>query len=400
MMRAVSTFKDDRGGKVVQMQLRLVPARLPPASEIPPRPWLYGRYLLRGFITVLVAPGGIGKSQVAMGMAIALGCNRELLGHHIFHPVNSWVLNLEDPLDELDRRIFAMMLHHKIAREDLDGRLYLHSGRERALCLAQLDPDGATIIYPDKDALIAEARAGDVGLIVVDPYIRSHSLDENSNTQQAAAAAAWAEVAEALRAAVLLVHHTRKGAVLDIDAARGAKALTDHARVGLIVSAMSAEEAEELGVASDERWRYLRLDDAKANLAPKAVKADWFRMASVQLGNGTSDYPHGDTVTAIEPWEPPSVWESLPSSALNTTLDMIAAGPESGTRYAAHKRGENNSRWAGQVITDQLSVTEAQAKQVISSWLKNGLLVEEKYHDPVQRKKLTGLVVVDSKRPT
>ena len=391
---------DDRG-KVVKLDaLRIKPARLPDPKTIPPRPWLYGRHLIRGFITVMVAPGGAGKSQVAMGMAMALACDRKLLGHHIHHPVNAWIINLEDPLEELDRRIAAMMLHHKIHRDELYGKLYVHSGRDRPLCMLNLDEVGAPVAHPDMDALISEARAVEIGLIVVDPYIRSHSLDENSNTQQAAAAAAWAQVAEDLDAAILLVHHTRKGSVSDIDAARGAKALTDHARSGLIISPMSVTEAEELGVAADDRWRYLRLDDAKANLAPRATKAEWFRMQSVELNNASRAYPHGDSVTAIEPWTAPTVWDGRSAAAINEALDAIAAGPEPGSRYSANRRGKTNTRWAGEVLIEMLQVNEAQAKQMLAIWVKNGLLVEEDYFDTIQRKTRHGVRVDSERRPT
>ena len=42
-----------------------------------------------------------------------------------------------------------------------------------------------------------------------------------------------------------------------------------------------------------DRWRYVRLDDGKANLAPRAVDAKWYRLgrydsAIVSMNDGTS----------------------------------------------------------------------------------------------------------------
>src|SRR6202008_3250968 len=106
-----------------------------------------------------------------------------------------------------------------------------------------------------------------IGLLVVDPFVKSHRLDENSNDQMDEAATAWAEVAEATGAAVLLVHHVRKGAQAgEIEGARGAKALIDAARSAFLLAPMSAEDAELLSVPVAERWRYIRLDDGQANL--------------------------------------------------------------------------------------------------------------------------------------
>jgi RecA-family ATPase len=112
-----------------------------------------------------------------------------------------------------------------------------------------------------------------VGLIVVDPFVSSHELDENNNPQMNVAARAWAEVAAFTESAVLLVHHTLKtdvsGQAADIEASRGAKALSDAARIGLTLTTMDADEAAGFGISSDERRRYVRLDDGKANLWPK-----------------------------------------------------------------------------------------------------------------------------------
>jgi hypothetical protein len=45
-------------------------------ADIPPRQWLYGKHLLRKFVSVDVAAGGIGKSSVKIGEALAMASNR------------------------------------------------------------------------------------------------------------------------------------------------------------------------------------------------------------------------------------------------------------------------------------------------------------------------------------
>ena len=55
-----------------------------------------------------------------------------------------------------------------------------------------------------------------------------------------------------------------KGPVESIEVARGAKALTDSARIGLLLSTGTEKEAEDLGVLPETRLQYVRLDDAKA----------------------------------------------------------------------------------------------------------------------------------------
>ena len=186
-----------------------------------------------------------------------------------------------------------------------------------------------------------------------------------------------------------------------MEAARGAKALTDAARSAAVLSAMTAEEAGRLGVAPDQRRRLVRLDDAKSNMAPLAEQARWFRLVGIRLGNGTADYPAGDAVAAAAPWQPPSPFADLtrpPTPTARSTL--IAAGPGEGLLYTAHRRGpEVSERWAGRVL-ERFGLDEGMAARVLAQWLRNGVLEETDFRDPQQRRARRGLKVNDAKRPT
>lgn len=377
--------------------LILHPAELPDPSTIPPRRWLYGTQLIKGYVTVLVAPGGTGKSAYAMGVVLSLVTGKPLLGEHVFSQVNGAIFNLEDPMEELNRRTAALMIRYGINRQQAYGRLYLDDGEGRGLTIASLDEnDGFTVVHPDEAALIVEIREKNIGLIVCDPFAESHTLEENSNPQMVKAAAAWRRVARATGCAVLLVHHVRKGDATGIDAARGAKALTDSARVGLLMSTMSVDDAKAFKIAEDDRWQYVRLDDAKRNMAP-AAKAKWFRLEQVELGNHTEDYPSGDKVAAICPWEPPCITQT--SQDLNRALDVIRDGPEPDVLYTASRRG-NSSRWAGQVLCEMFSMPDKQAVSLIAAWLNSGLLWEDEYEHPKWRRPTKGVRVNEAKRPT
>lgn len=373
-------------------------ARLPAAETIPPRAWLYGTRLIRGFVSVLAAPGGVGKSALALAQAMALATGRPLLGERVHHACPAWVLNLEDPMEETERRVAALMRLHNVSASELDGRLYLHSGRDRRVTMASAETGAVT--HPDRDAIIAAAIAAGIGLIVVDPFVKSHRLDENSNGDMDAAATAWAEVAEASGAAILLVHHVRKASGEGVEAMRGAKSLSDAARAAALLTPMTEEEARSLSVPERERWRHVRLDDAKANLAPRGETALWYRLETVGLGNATPDYPSGDQVGAIAAWKPPSPFRGMTAADCNRALDLIAAGDGEGAAFSAHRTGRAAGRWAGQVLVDAFAFEPDEAARVIAAWQHAGLLVEAEYRHPVQRKPRLGLRVVDAKRPT
>jgi hypothetical protein len=353
---------------------------------------------LRGYVSVLVAPGGVGKTGYAMGVALSLASGRPLFGEKIFERVNVAVLNLEDPMDELDRRLAALMIRHQVRRNDVDGRIYLYSSDDRRLTIATLSTDGFEIVCPDEQAIIREIQAHEIGALVIDPFAESHDLEENSNPQMVQAAAAWRRIARATNCAILLLHHVRKGVASDMDAARGAKALTDSARVGILLSTMTADEAEEFGIPVEDRAIYVRLDDAKSNMARKAATARWFELETIELGNATDAYPSGDRVAAVSRWQPPSVMGELTIQQCNDALDEIARGPGDGVRYG-HGRSGNTTRWVGQVLIDLFAVSDKRATSIINSWIRNGVLEVRSYTDKAQRKDRSGLFVVDAKRP-
>jgi hypothetical protein len=182
----------------------------------------------------------------------------------------------------------------------------------------------------------------------------------------------------------------------NIDAARGAKALSDSARIGLLLSTMSEEEAEKLGIPVDDRLGYVRLDDAKANLAKRAGKARWFQLSDVTLDNAQDPYQRGDEVGVVQAWEPPNVWDTLVDA--NAVLDRIAAGPEPGELYTDSRR-HPATRWAGNVVVSELGCSPEQAANVINTWLHNGVLVVTSYENG-NRKERRGLRVDDTRRPS
>jgi hypothetical protein len=81
---------------------------------IPPRQWLHAGHYIRGFLSATIAPGGLGKTSLQLVEAVGMVCGRDLLRGTTARPLNVWYWNLEDPQDEIDRRIAAILLHYKL----------------------------------------------------------------------------------------------------------------------------------------------------------------------------------------------------------------------------------------------------------------------------------------------
>ena len=81
--------------------------------------------------------------------------------------------------------------------------------------------------------------------------------------------------------AILIIHHTRKGGRVgdstgDAEGISGAAAIVNLARRALMPATMTESEAKEFGILPSRRLQYVKLMDAKSNLAPLSATAPWF----------------------------------------------------------------------------------------------------------------------------
>ena len=299
-------------------------------AMLPRRRWLLGRSLLRGNLTVKVAPPGVGKSTLCLERAVAVVTGRTITGEEVHEQAKVWIYNNEDDSDELKRRLAAVLQHWNIPLDEVKGRLALNSGADRPLLVAKADRAGTVIRLPDVDACIEHIRAHGIGLFIVDPFIETHEVNENSNEQIKAVAALFREIARRGDCAVMLVHHTAKppqgssdGHAGNLNTARGASALTGVARVVQTLFSMSPRDAEHYAVKDEDRRLYIRLDDAKANLGLISGEASWYRRVSVTIANG-------DEVGVLVPEELQPAEDDAEAEDLHRTIIacLLALVPE------------------------------------------------------------------------
>lgn len=334
---------------------------------IPSRPWLYARHMLRGQVSVTVAPGGVGKSSLTLVEALAMVSGRELLNEWTAGPLNVWVYNLEDPMDELNRRVIAAMMHHEVTRHEVEGCLYLDTGRERDLCVARQDRNGTMIVKPEFEALEREIKSRDIDVLIIDPFVSSHQVSENDNGAIDLVAKEWARLAHRCNCAIELVHHTRKtnGEEATTESARGASALLGAARSARVLNKMADKDKEDAGL-KDDPATYFAVTRDKANLAP-AGKRIWRRMASVDLGQG-------DHVGVCEAWTYPDAFDGV---TVKDLLDVQEALNGRDLRYSDQVK---DGSWAGEEIATVLNLgpvsDRKRIKKLIEAWLRSGALVK------------------------
>jgi hypothetical protein len=143
-----------------------------------PRQWLYGRQLCRRFLSSLVAPGDVGKTTMRLTQAIELAIGRELLGHRIYQRCRVLIVSLEDDREELWRRLLAICKRHGVNPSEFKGWLFCRDlvgaklveefhGERRLGTLEQMLRKAIERRHPD--------------LVILDPFVKLHALDENKN---------------------------------------------------------------------------------------------------------------------------------------------------------------------------------------------------------------------------
>ncbi len=175
----------------------------------------------------------------------------------------------------------------------------------------------------------------EIGLLMLDPFVKAHGNDENSNIEMDAVAQVLSDLAVKFNIAVDLPHHISKGVADPGNAgrSRGASATTNAARLVYTLSAMSAEEAQRFDIPEDDRRGYIRLDRAKLNVAKTGGPCQWFKFVSVRLDNADALYPSGDEVQTVEVWKPPSAWAGLDFLLINRILTALDEGLPDGNFY-------------------------------------------------------------------
>ena len=360
-----------------QPLIKATPYECRDPKQIPVRPWVYGRQLLRGSLSLVVAPGATGKTALLVGTALALASGRDLLGKRVWdRPQKVWLWNLEDSTDEIARLIEGGRIHWDISAEDIGGRLFLDSALDGAqLKVAVEDRDGFKIVRPVVAALIDELEARDIDVLIVDPFVSCHSVSENDNGAIDAIAEEWARVGVKANCSVVLVHHTRKlgGGEATAEGARGAISLVAKARSVIALNKMTEPEATSFGVEGEERRHFFRAYDDKNNRSPAAAKSDWHRLLSVDLGNGPPG-GHGDSVPVVVPWQPPDAFTGITEDDLARVQDAV--------RGASWRADPQSPDWVGLAVAgvldldvmDRKGQDAVRVKILLKQWIANGLL--------------------------
>jgi AAA domain len=312
-----------------------------------------------------------------------------------------WYWNGEDPAEETERRIAAILLHFRIQREAVEGWVFADTGRKTPVCIAKRQKDGV-MFTPDAEALTQAITAANVDVFICDPFVKTHSVQENDNGEIDQVVTEFAEIADKTNCAIELPHHVRKSAStgraeVTADDGRGAGSLKDGGRAVRVMNQMATEEAVSAQVEPRDRKRYFRVDDdAKANMQPPAESADWFKIVSVPLYNDPDDMNEpGDNIGVVVKWALPGVFAGLTDGDVSRVKDAIAAGDWAKDVQAVDWAGHAVARVLDIDVSEELG--KERVKQMLKAWIKGGALKTSEGEHPRRRGHKRATIVVGDK---
>jgi len=354
-------------------------------SDIPMRRFIYSTHYIRKFVSLDVAPGGVGKSSLAIVEALAITSGKPLLGIIPAERGRVWYFNGEDPMDEIHRRVVAAIKHYDILPDEIAGRLFLDSGRTQPIIIGVQQKDGAVIQEPIVEAVVDSIRRNKIDVVTLDPFVSTHQVMENDNNAIDRVAKTWAKIADITGCSINLVHHSRKtgGIEVSVEDGRGASALASAARSARAFNQMSEEEASKAGV--ENRRLFFRTDNGKANLAPPSDQATWHKLIGVPLHNGAMGLD-GDVVGVVTAWDWPNHMDGVSVADLRVAqLAISQTGP-----WRADVR---SAEWVGIGIAKALRIDlssrngKAKVAGLVRQWVTSGMFIEVEKIDDQRHKR-------------
>jgi len=342
------------------------------ALTLPRREWIYGYDYIKKYISVTASAGGIGKTSAIIVEALAIATGKPLLGTAVKQQENVWIINLEDPISEMQMRTIAAMQHYGLTPDDIKGRLFMDGEDTMQLTLAAEGRDGLITNDNMLAHITRKVRENKIGAVILDPFVSAHLVNENNNGSIQAVVAMLRKLARDTNSSVQLVHHIRKGNGDDatIDSVRGAGSLIGAARAARVINRITPEDAIALGVDEHEALGIFRVDDGKANLAPPSDKAVYRRMQSVEIANG-------EHIGVATEFKLPDLFDGVTTLNLYNVQRTIGKAEEADNAYRANVQADN---WVGKAVAEELNLDlgkpnqKAKAKAIIKQWVSSGSL--------------------------
>ncbi len=367
------------------------------AGEPKPLHWLCTGTIPLGMPGMLAAMGGLGKSFLALDLALQIAAGvagleqpKAILGGRLAVDGSAVILTAEDSFDAIHRRLNRIDPENRRMRrpERLMVVPLADAGGPRPLIASDGNNLLRTPFFADlKRQLIA---IGDLRVVVIDPLQAFVLADVNSKPD--AAQFLWstmAEICAATGATILVTHHMRKdgGFVIDSvddarEAVRGTTALVYGGRFTYALWKAAEEEARTVCASAGMEFQtgaVIKGAIVKANEEADHSVRTYLREPSGLLRQleAEIDIEAAETEPAVTLAKAREVLKEVQSRFDGG--NPFSQAPNSGARYLIH------------FLVRQHGMRRAAAQNLLADWLNNGVVTIETCD---RKTKLVGLKVV------
>lgn len=236
--------------------------------------------LLAGTAGLVVGPGAVGKTFLALQISVATALGRPVCGddHTHLYPApaagDAAVVLGEDPPEIVLHRLQAIMNGLGLSAveiELLDEVLEIHSAIDEDLALLRKNPASGEyqkLKFGEQIERLCKGKR----LVVLDPLIFfSAGLDESSNADMGAFMRTLNQIAHKTGTAILVLHHVGKTSEKGGDEwerSRGASSLTTSVRLQINLTPPTLTECADYGIQQEDRGFWVKVAQVKANYSP------------------------------------------------------------------------------------------------------------------------------------
>lgn len=347
-------------------------------------------HLTRRQVGLTLAAGGVGKTTNSAVEILSLVTGKDLLGYKPSRKYRVWWFNLEDPRDELDKKIWGVINYYKLDLPTIQQGLFVDSGREQDLRVALATKNDPAEIDEEIVGLMIEyIERNEIDVMVIDPFVSAHGVNENDNGAIDRVAKILNQVAEHGNCAIEIVHHIKKvdenKKRATSDDGRGASSLASAARSIRVFNKMSEEEAKRFDIHPNDRHSYFVMNYEKRTYGKMQAQDIWRKLEGQSLFNSKSNrVPHESTGVAT-PWEPPQ----------EKRLEEVMTGKERAMilTNCANQTWNYDVRaasWVGEMIADVMGKNvdddRNMLKSLIDKMIREGLLEKSTENVPGRAK--------------
>lgn len=236
-------------------------------------------FIINGFVAgttgLLLGAGGIGKSMLAMRLAMCIADTTgkiDFFGLECDKRGKVGYVNVEDLEPIANHRISRIItaLQDNVPQQSIESIynnfevLYV-AGKSFNLMSKKFSSFVYDRNWINKLTKFSEGKR----LVIIDTLSRVHKLNANDNGDMTQLLELFEKISDQTGTSFLLLHHISKAAKMnetaDSSAARGATALVDNSRFVAQIQNISNDETREIGISKNEKKNYIKLMFSKLN---------------------------------------------------------------------------------------------------------------------------------------